>query len=1086
MNCLRPLGWMGFALLLLAANVSGQLRVEFTPGGQALSLSASNLTLAVSVDTNGAAHLESATVNGGVPLSGLQPVVSGTVPVLAGGRFQLTVAAIKQVDTQATNLGASLSGGTMNGAPEGLGINSNPNGSGTGPEEGFGLSLDTTGLNASVRLRFTQVALNNFQADQGGFVNRATLAERSTAGNGDAVYEFVVSGAEAGLDGGRPATEVATYYSKLDGHRLQALTLDAFATAAQFNNPVLEDLADPMMFRETNSSTGGATYYLAGTSLSRFKSQDMVHWQRLSNWSSVNQAKNWPGSGNLPISGVWACELIKKAPTYYLYFSAVKPSGDKRVVYVATSSNVEGTFTIQPTPVVELATNNAIDPHPFLDPASGSYYLYYTQDQGTDPQHIARIYGMRLSDDLLGLRSGTSPSLCLEAQTQSWEYRWLEGPSVREHNGYYYLFYSTQCYCGESYSVGYATASTPLGGAWTKYAANPVLKLDSSALGKVSGPGHIGLVKGPDGAEDWMVYHAHIATAAGGQRHTCLDRYHFEASPTGGPDVAVVDGPTLAKQPLPAGASPRTAVGPTETFDTNVLVRARWLKVREENSANYQLTGSQLLITPTAGALFTAGVDPEAANVMLQYAPASGDWFASTSLVFNGITASRKADVFGGIVAWQDAQHYVAARADANGHLWLETCNQSFANTEVAATADCGTAVANPQFLRLFYNQALRQFSFQASSNGLAYTQVGTAVSPLSDARFTYVGPVAYSRAQATDVSGAEVRFNWFQLDAPQNYRWPLDTDATDVLGGLTGSLQGTPQFVAEHIVGSGSLRLDGNSSLLLTAAPALQTETSAYTLSCWFKPGRLQGKQVLYEEGDAQNGFAVRLNGANLEAGVAAGAVRATASLSGIASNVWQFATVTFDGTRGNPGAVAVYCHGQSSVNSNAPASVPPHTDGSAIGGLNGAYAFGDAGGRFLGGVDDLRLTKGIALAPDVTDRDGDGLADAQELILGTDPLKWDTDGDGLSDGFEVLYAGTNPLSAQERFKVMIAPAPSGFLIPAISAFDFVFEQWNPATGQWTYRAGPFTSPALVTLQQLGYSPAAGAVLLRVKVGGP
>lgn len=43
--------------------------------------------------------------------------------------------------------------------------------------------------------------------------------------------------------------------------------------------------------------------------------------------------------------------------------------------------------------------------------------------------------------------------------------------------------------------------------------------------------------------------------------------------------------------------------------------------------------------------------------------------------------------------------------------------------------------------------------------------------------------------------------------------------------------------------------------------------------------------------------------------------------------------------------------------------------------------------------------------------DRDGDGLSDQQELIIGTNPDNPDTDGDGLLDGEEVLLYGTNPL---------------------------------------------------------------------------
>ncbi len=50
--------------------------------------------------------------------------------------------------------------------------------------------------------------------------------------------------------------------------------------------------------------------------------------------------------------------------------------------------------------------------------------------------------------------------------------------------------------------------------------------------------------------------------------------------------------------------------------------------------------------------------------------------------------------------------------------------------------------------------------------------------------------------------------------------------------------------------------------------------------------------------------------------------------------------------------------------------------------------------------------------VAGGAVDSDGDGLTDAEELVLGTDPHNPDTDGDGLTDGEEVKIYKTDPLN--------------------------------------------------------------------------
>jgi hypothetical protein len=86
--------------------------------------------------------------------------------------------------------------------------------------------------------------------------------------------------------------------------------------------------------------------------------------------------------------------------------------------------------------------------------------------------------------------------------------------------------------------------------------------------------------------------------------------------------------------------------------------------------------------------------------------------------------------------------------------------------------------------------------------------------------------------------------------------------------------------------------------------------------------------------------------------------------------------------------------------------------------------------------------------------DTDGDGLSDAQEIAIGTDPLKVDTDGDGVSDGTEVLL-GTNPLDPKDYPAILVASPlwPGGvtlawkgkagrtYTVQAADAIDGLFE---------------------------------------------
>jgi len=77
-------------------------------------------------------------------------------------------------------------------------------------------------------------------------------------------------------------------------------------------------------------------------------------------------------------------------------------------------------------------------------------------------------------------------------------------------------------------------------------------------------------------------------------------------------------------------------------------------------------------------------------------------------------------------------------------------------------------------------------------------------------------------------------------------------------------------------------------------------------------------------------------------------------------------------------------------------------------------------------------KFSLGDGIADGDQDFDMDGLSNARELALGTDPLRADTDGDGWSDEAE-LTAGSSPLDAASRPYLMVVSAPQvAMVLPA------------------------------------------------------
>lgn len=313
-------------------------------------------------------------------------------------------------------------------------------------------------------------------------------------------------------------------------------------TLRTYTNPLsnITNIGDPYILKANNM------YYMYATSSDMgfkvWQSSNLIDWAEKGLALNKNDASNQWGNGNF-----WAPEVKFYNNKYYMSYSAVSPNG-KMKIRIARSDSPLGPFINWCEPFFQSDDFSYIDSDIFID--TDKVYLYFVKDCSTNilnGKHISQICAAQLDTDLKGI-IGTpqmilSPDQTWEGITQEWQ--WNEGPYVIKNNNLYYLLYSANVYNSQDYSVGYATATSPLGN-WTKSTDNPILKKDIAL--KVSGPGHCCITTSPDDKEFFIVYHTHtFFDAPSGNRNLCIDRLNFNRS------KITVAGPTRTPEPLPSG-----------------------------------------------------------------------------------------------------------------------------------------------------------------------------------------------------------------------------------------------------------------------------------------------------------------------------------------------------------------------------------------------------------------------------------------------------------------------------------------------------------------------------------------------------
>jgi GH43 family beta-xylosidase len=316
--------------------------------------------------------------------------------------------------------------------------------------------------------------------------------------------------------------------------------VSAAGQAGFYTNPVHEgSFPDPFVLKFCGEYVAYCTGAPdSGGVFGVMRSTDLV------NWSFTGAAMD-PLPDGPPF--YWAPEVTYDNGAFYLYYSC----GNETLMElrVAVSERPDGGFVDTGRRLSR--EDFAIDAHIFTDD-DGSRYLFYATDF-LEHTHIGTGTVVDKMRDLMTPEG--RPSVVTRAKYDWQVYdpqrkerggvRWhtVEGPFILKRKGVYYEMFSGGNWQNPSYGVSFATTrDLEAGGEWEQFAdGTNVLPILRTIEGKVIGPGHNSVIRGPDNRELYCVYHRWV----GDVRAMAIDRLDIAG------ERIFIEGPTTEPAPAP-------------------------------------------------------------------------------------------------------------------------------------------------------------------------------------------------------------------------------------------------------------------------------------------------------------------------------------------------------------------------------------------------------------------------------------------------------------------------------------------------------------------------------------------------------
>lgn len=300
-----------------------------------------------------------------------------------------------------------------------------------------------------------------------------------------------------------------------------------------YQNPVWSNyFADPFVLRHNRRyyayGTGASPVEMDGRAFPVLQSDDLVHWE-------------YRGGAVNPIAGAtayWAPEVAEQNGSFYLYYSAAFGNSDEsHGLRVAVADSPTGPFSDLERLLLPDA-GFTIDPHPFRDPKTGQWYLFFATDYTADEPHGTGLAVIPMNADMTSV---VGPPKTVIRASQDWQIyerdrnykgqtwrKWhtIEGPFVLYHDNRYWCLYSGGRWSSDNYGVGVAVADHPLGPWRDESAAHGPVVLKGTP-DETIGPGHNSVTLAPDDATLVLVYHAWDPNRT--MRRMCIDPLRWTA-----------------------------------------------------------------------------------------------------------------------------------------------------------------------------------------------------------------------------------------------------------------------------------------------------------------------------------------------------------------------------------------------------------------------------------------------------------------------------------------------------------------------------------------------------------------------------